>query len=83
MRRGVRAFLRCELRARCVLACAVRAFGCCPTSLVEVVWCSDGVHPCSSWLRRGLDRLQRSETMQAFNAAMTRPRRLWIKLCES
>ena len=84
MRRGVCAFLRCVLTARCVLACAVRAFWLLPHKSGRVI--NDAVQRRSLhrvqqlWLRRRLDRLQRSETMQAFYAAMTRPRRFWIRL---
>ena len=77
MRRGVRAFLRCDF------ACALRA--CVRRARVWLLPHKSGrgglvqrrrAPVQQLWLRRGLDRLQRSETMQAFNAAMTRPRRL-------
>ena len=74
MRRGVCACLRC-------VACALRA---CVRARVWLLPHKSGrgglvqrrrAPVQQLWLRRGLDRLQRSETMQAIYAAMTRPRR--------
>ena len=66
MRRDVCAFLRC------VLACAVRAFWLLPHKSGRGGLVQRRRAPVQQlWLRRGLDRLQRSETMQAIYAAMT------------
>ena len=76
MRRGVCAFWCCVLACALRAACAVRAFWLLPHKSGRGGLVQRRRAPVQQlWLRRGLDRLQRSETMQAIYAAMTRPRR--------
>ena len=63
--RRVRMFALPCVRVACLRAPCAR-FGCCPTSLVEVVWCSDGVHPVATVAAASLERLSPTAMMAGY-----------------